>query len=473
MIELTAVEATRRLGSGDIAAEDYAAALLARCAACSDLNAFISIDPEAVLAAARARDVERRRGRPTGPLFGLPLAVKDNVNTAGLPTSLGTAALRGFRPRTNATIVDRLLAAGAIVLGKTNLHELAMGWTGNNPHFGPVRNPYDRTRLAGGSSSGTAAAVAARTAPAGIGTDTNGSLRIPAAHCGVATLRPTLGRYPTAGIMPLSPTLDTPGMMARSIADLALFDRVIVGTAEPEVTAPRSDLRGTRIGIIGSYYFEGVPSDTADIITKALDRLRHAGAEIVEVEAPELDLLLGRLTLRLLYFEAAQAIPQYLEAYGAGRSLSEIAAKAGPDIAAIIGGRLLPQGVKRITVAEYEAAVASRAALRALFAALFATNRLDALAYPAVRVPAQPVSGRLVSPAPDPESRDGRIAAREAFARNVAPSAAAGLPSLVLPAGLTSSGLPVGIEFAAAEWQDARLLDRGSVMQTALGIPPP
>ena len=194
---LGAVEAVAHMSQGSVTSERYARALLARCQTARGLNAFITLEPDRVLEDARARDRERLAGVKSGPLFGLPIPVKDSVNTRDYPTTAGTPALRHFRPKEDAPLVAALRAAGALVLGKTNLHELSYGWTSNNLAFGAVHNPYDASRIPGGSSGGTAAAIAARLAPLGVAEDTEGSIRVPAAFCGIAGFRPTTGRYST------------------------------------------------------------------------------------------------------------------------------------------------------------------------------------------------------------------------------------------------------------------------------------
>jgi mandelamide amidase len=207
--ELGARGAADAVRNGEQTAEALAEALLARCAA-SPLNAFISLEADRLRAPARAADQRRQRGERLGPLHGVPLALKDNIDTADFPTTGGTPALAAHRPKRNAPIVQHLLDAGAIVLGKTNLQELAYGPTNNNAAFGPARNPYDPTRIPGGSSGGSAAAVAARLAPAALGTDTGGSIRVPAALCGITSMRPTTLRWSQAGIVPLSHPVTPP-----------------------------------------------------------------------------------------------------------------------------------------------------------------------------------------------------------------------------------------------------------------------
>ncbi len=255
MIQFSAVDAVAALQRGDFTAEEYASALLAQCQRGDRLNAFITLVPDRVLEAARAADQKRRSGAKLGPLHGLPIPIKDSINAKDYPTTAGTPALRNFHPKEDAPIVGRLRDAGAIVLGKTNLHELSFGWTSNNHAFGPVHNPYDATRIPGGSSGGTGAAIAARMAPLGVAEDTEGSIRVPAAMCGIAGFRPTTRRYPTVGTAPISPLFDQVGPHARSVADLALFDAVAAGDAsrsERAATQRSEARRGSRLLVHGS-----------------------------------------------------------------------------------------------------------------------------------------------------------------------------------------------------------------------------
>src|SRR5215467_9017187 len=208
LLNLTAQQAIEAMKHGDLSAERYAAALLAQSERAKSLNAFITLKREKVLEAARAADLRRRSGTKLGPLHGLPIPIKDSVNTKDYPTTGGTNALRHFTPKEDAPLIRKLTASGAMVMGKTNLHELSFGWTSNNLAFGAVRNPYDQTRIPGGSSGGTAAAVAAHIAPLGVAEDTEGSIRVPAAMCGIAGFRPTTGRYVSTGVVPISPLFD-------------------------------------------------------------------------------------------------------------------------------------------------------------------------------------------------------------------------------------------------------------------------
>ncbi len=245
LLELTATNAVSLLRSGDLSAEKYAQALLDQCRKLRTLNAFIWQNEDQVLAAARAADTQRTTTR-RGQLHGLPILIKDNIETASAPTTAGTPALRDHRPGSDAPVAAKLFSAGAILLGKTNMHELAVGITSNNAAFGAVHNPYDPALIPGGSSGGNGAAIAARMCAAGLGTDTGGSVRIPAALCGIVGLRPTVGRYAGKGIVPMSHTMDTAGPMARSVEDLALLDSVITGSDAVVQPVP---LRGVRLGV--------------------------------------------------------------------------------------------------------------------------------------------------------------------------------------------------------------------------------
>src|SRR5580692_7819161 len=247
---LTATQAASDICAGKYTSVALVTAALTRAKARPELNAFIMLDEAGALEAARACDAAHARGEPCKPLGGVPIAIKDNIEVAGLPATAGTPALKGYIPAEDAPVVAKLRAAGAIIIGKTNMHELAFGVSGyttafkTGAEFG-VRNAYDTAKIAGGSSSGNGAAVGARIVPAAIGTDTGGSVRIPCALNGCASLRPTVGRYPQEGIAPISHTRDTAGPMATTMADVALLDRIIAGGGAIE----GADLKGARIGV--------------------------------------------------------------------------------------------------------------------------------------------------------------------------------------------------------------------------------
>jgi len=471
LTELSAVEAVAAIGNGELRAEDYARALVERCEKLKQLNAFISLDRDAVLEAARAVDQSRARAAPLGALSGLPIPIKDSICTAALPTTSGTRALRGFRPGADAEIWKRLSNAQAVLLGKNNLHEMSMGWTSANQAFGPVRNPYDPARIPGGSSGGTAAAIAARMAPVGIGEDTNGSIRVPAAMCGIAGLRPTHGRYPGRGIVPLAPTLDTVGPMARAVSDLCLIDAVVTGG--PMVTAP-TELRGIRFGVSRRHYFSDLDPGVELVMEQVLARLRGAGATIVEAEIPGLAELVSKITVPIIYYEARRSLSRFLAEQAAPVDFTQLVEALSPDIRKPINEWALADSPKAITDQAYQEAIQQfRPALQATWRNYFREHRVAAVVAPVVRMPAPLIPDPPASPGFNVEINGIIVPARTAFARNIAPSSSAGLPSIVLPGGMTN-GLPVGVEFDGPEGSDRELLALALAIERVLDpIPAP
>lgn len=457
---LTLTQAAQLLRAGDLTAERYVTVLLQRCGEHAGLNAFIAIDPAATLAAAAAADAARREGATRGPLHGVPIAIKDNINTRELPTSGGTAALRGHRATCDAAVIARLRAAGAVILGKTNLHELAMGWTGNNAVFGATGNPHAPGHIAGGSSGGSAAAVAARLAPAAIGTDTNGSIRIPSSFCGVVGLRPSLGRYPLDGVMPLSPVLDTVGPLARTVEDIALLDAVMRGAPVPAGHIAAPSLRGARIGVVRDVHLAGLSADVASVFEIGRDRLARHGAVLVDIDMPELAALIDGAAPALIRHDATRMLPAYLAAHAPGVSMAALVVAAGRDL------RL---GDLAADDDAYAHALACCARVRAVRGAAFVRHGLAALLHPVVPMAAPPADPRFVSPAPDVVIDGRQVTAREAFGRPVAPASLAGAPVLVLPAGSTPAGLPVGVALEGKAGGDDALLRLAVAVEAALG----
>jgi indoleacetamide hydrolase len=462
LTELSAVEAIGRMSRGELSAERYAEALLARCHAAAALNAFITLEPDRVLEDARARDRERRAGAKLGPLFGLAVPVKDSVNTRDYPTTGGTPALRNFRPKEDAPVVAALRSAGAIVLGKTNLHELSFGWTSNNLAFGAVHNPYDALRIPGGSSGGTAAAIAARLAPLGIAEDTEGSIRVPAAFCGIQGFRPTTGRYSTQGCVPISALFDQVGPHARTVADLALFDAVLTHDARPLAAAP---LRGVRLGIVRDYWFTGLDPQVERISDLALAQLKDAGAELIETPLPGLARLIDLTTNQVQNHDVRFALARYLKEFGAGVTLEQLIERASPDIQAVFRSDVLPGGVNFVSESAYAAARDRYLPeLHRLYQEYFSRTRVAAMVFPATRVPPP-----LIGEESTLQIRGQAVPFEDAVARNIAPGSTAGLPGLVMPVGLTTGGLPVALEFDAPAGTDRALLALGASLEHALG----
>jgi indoleacetamide hydrolase len=462
--DLSAVEAVALMHRGELKAEDYASALLARCEAGRHLNAFISISPDRVKEAARAADRLRGAGGRLGPLHGLPIPIKDSVNTRDYPTTSGTASLRHFRPKEDAPSVRALRDAGGLVLGKTNLQEMSLGYTCNNMAFGAVRNPYDPTRIPGGSSGGTAVAVAARMAPLGVAEDTCGSIRVPAALCGIAGLRPTTHRYPSAGVMPLTPLFDAVGPLAREVADLSLFDSVMIGDFTP-LAAVRPD--AVRLAVSPTQYFAGLHPEVARVANEAMERLAEAGVAFVEAEVEDLTAHVDAANYPIICHDTVRMIKGYLREFETGVTFEQLLAMVGENIRDSLEARA-PGGRLWVTDETYaQARDVHRPALQQAFEACFRNTGAAAIVYPTTLVPATPIGQ-------DQEVEIGgrSLPLRTAMARNIAPASCAGLPGLVLCAGLTRDGLPVGIEFAGPAGRDRDLLALGRTLESIIGRPP-
>ena len=313
LTQLSVSDAATLIHARKLTSVELTQAYIARADANPGLNVYITLDRAGALAAARRADADLDTIRRLGPLHGVPLVVKDNTHVAGLPNTAATPALRGFVPKENAPTVQKLVDAGAVILGKTNMHELAFGISGYNEGFftGEVigtRNPYDRTRFAGGSSSGTGAAIGARLAPGGLGSDTAGSVRIPAALSGGAGLRPTIGRYSQDGVTPISHSRDTVGPMAQTVSDVALLDAVITGGRTP---AP-APLSGVRLGVYRGYFLKDLDADTRTVTEGAIEKLRRVGVAIVDVDMPDLQKANDAVSFPVALYEAYDDLKAYL-----------------------------------------------------------------------------------------------------------------------------------------------------------------
>jgi mandelamide amidase len=465
LCQLSASEVVALMAAGEVSAEAYAAALLERCANGAHLNAFISIDAARVLAQARAADAHRAAGSPLGLLHGLPVPVKDSINTADYPTTGGTNALRDFQPKTDAAADALLRRAGAIVLGKTNLHELSFGWTSSNAAFGAVRNPHDPQRIPGGSSGGTAAAVAAGMAPLGVAEDTAGSIRVPAALCGLFGFRPTTGRYPNAGVVPMTSVFDQVGPHARCMADIALFDAVM--TCDERPISPTA-LTGLRIGIDREFFCSGLDDEVADALADTIARLEAAGAVLVDVQLPGLQALVDAASVPIIFNDFLPSLAAYLHAHDAPVSLESVQAQvASPDVMAALN-TCTPIGAAGAEAGYLAARGEHRGALQRLFADCYADHDIAALLFAATMVTA-PLIG---------EDRTVRINGENvpfavAIGRNIMPGSTAGLPGLVMPCGLgRSSGLPMSIELDGPVGSDRALLAIGMAVAAVLPLMP-
>jgi mandelamide amidase len=467
--QLTLSQAAADLRAGKITSTSLTTEAIARAKANADLNAFVTLDEAGALKAAAAFDAT---GDKTKPLGGVPIVIKDNIEVAGLPCSAGTPALKDYVPRADAPVAAKLRAAGAVIIGKTSMHELAFGISGYNTAFKTgaefgVRNAYDRALIAGGSSSGTGAAIGARIVAGGLGTDTGGSVRVPAALNGCASLRPTAGRYPQAGIAPISHTRDTAGPMAATMADVALLDRVIAGG---EAIAP-ADLKQVRIGIVKSM-LTNLDADTEAAFHAAVAQMKAQGVTLVEIEMAELPEINGQVGFPVALYEAYDDMVAYLRHTGTGLGIDALAKEiASPDVKGIFDGLVIPRKLPGPdnTVLDaapiYDAAIkTARPALQALYSAIFADNKLDAIAFPTtprVAIPSNPDSSSLEN--------------FGLFIQNTDPGSNAGIPGIQIPIALgATSKLPVGLELDGPAGSDRRLLAIGMALDTVFGrLPPP
>ena len=467
LTELSAGEAAARIRAGTLRSEDLVRALVDMAERRRDLNAFITFDREHALVAARKADGLAARKSFAGPLHGVPIVVKDNIHVAGLPSSAGTPGLQGFVPARNAPVAEKLIRAGAIVLGKTNMHELAFGITSNNAAFGPARNAYDPSRIAGGSSGGTGNAIAARMAPAGLGSDTGGSVRIPAALNGISGLRPSLGRYSQEGITPIAHTRDTAGPMAREVADLVLLDTIITGARDK--VAPAT-LRGLRVGVPRAVFWKNLDAETERVATAALDRLRDAGAVLVEVDMPGLAELNGKVSFPVALYEANVDLTRYLKRYRIALDIKGLAERiASPDVKGLFASAIVPGAKDAIPEKVYRDALAARPVLQRLYAETFRTNGIAALVFPTTPLPAAPVGDDQTT-----KLNGADVPTFPTFIQNTDPGSNAGIPGLTVPIGRTATGLPVGLELDGPAGSDRRLLGIGLALEALFGrLPAP
>jgi amidase len=457
VVERTIFDLTNEMDAGRVTSHQLVEQYLARITAYDRdgprINAFITLNPHALDAAA-ALDAERRAGHVRGPLHGIPIVVKDNYATADMPTTGGSLALEGFETTRDAFMVKKLRDAGAIIMGKTNLHELAYGITTISSMGGQTRNPYDPNRNPGGSSGGTGAAVAANFAVAGMGTDTCGSIRIPSANNNLFGMRGTAGLASRDGIIPLSHTQDIGGPLARTVTDLALMLDATVGfdAADPTTNAskghiPRtylgvmgdSSLQDMRIGIVTSL-FGSAPEDAevGGVVRDAIDVMRHLGASVSEVAIPGYEELMQGTSV--INAEFKFDLMDYLAQFPGApvRSLDEILSR-GLYHNAVDGVLRRANAVESRDSEAYRAALAKREAARQAVVASMQAQGLTVLAYPTLRR----------KPAPIGEPQGGS---------NCQLSPTTGLPAIGIPAGFTRDGLPVGLELLGGAFSEPMLL---------------
>ncbi len=432
---------------------ELAEAILTRIEDHERLGAFITVTPERARADAREADERRARGASRGPLDGLPIAIKDNIDVAGIRCTGGSAWFRDRVPRRDAFVVRRLRAAGAVIVGKTNMYELAYGATGDNPHYGDCHNAWDLARVPGGSSGGSAAALGADLCFAALGTDTGGSVRQPAALNGVTALRPTYGSVSNRGVLAVSPSLDTVGSMARSARDAAALASAVSaydpkdpcavappGSPPPDPPAGPRPLSGLRVGVARGYFFEGVAPAVAANAHAAADTLARLGAELSELDTP--DAKRATDDTRLLIHAEALATHE--------RRFNRDAASLGDDVR-----RRLELG-RRVTGVQVAHALDRMRQWRVRMHSVL--ERVDLILTPTTVAVAPLLAGADM------------IATTARLTLLTYPWSLASLPAISLPSGLDEAGLPTGVQLAAAPWRDELLLRVGVAFQEVTGF---
>ena len=415
----------------------------------AQLNAFITVTGEEALKAAQEAANAIAQGSYMGPLHGVPVALKDLFATAGVRTTAGSKIMADHVPAEDAEVTARLKAAGAIVLGKLNMHEFAFGATGVNPHYGPVRNPWDTDRISGGSSSGSGAAVAAGECPAALGTDTGGSVRIPASLCGVVGLKPTYGRVSRRGVVPLSWSLDHVGPLTRTVEDAAIVLGAIAGrdplddsSCDEPVPNYRLRLRrgrrlgGLRVGVPREHFFEGVDADVLEAVRAALGVLGELRAEVEEVSLPHIAEAVAAVNTIML--------PEALAYHQ--RWLAERSQDYGDDVR-----RRLEMGTTFLAVHYVQAQRLRELMVREWRQVL---ERVDLLATP-------------TTPMPAPLIETSELQTTLTLVRFTNPFNLVGLPAISVPCGFTRQGLPTGLHLAGRWFQEETVLRAACAYQRA------
>ena len=450
LAEVASAIAARRLSSREVTR-----ALLHRIAQWQPrLNAFMAIESEAALKAADQADAALARGESRGPLHGVPLAHKDMYYDAGKVVTCGSAIRRDFVATSTSTALQRLKDAGAIRLGSLQMAEFAYGPTGHNAHYGPVHNPFAPDHITGGSSSGSGAAVAARLTFAALGSDTGGSIRMPAHFCGVTGLKTTYGRVSRAGAMPLSHSLDTVGPLAQTVEDCALLLWLMAGP-DPEdptashapaadyVAATKDSIKGLKIGVPTAFYVDDLDREVAQILEETIATLKHEGAEIIHVDLPDQRQLSAACQL-LLAVEASAFHKRWL---------IERPQDYGPQVLMRLQNGLAIPGVTYLETMRWRGP--------ALAAHVAATSQVDALIAPVAPMPAPTIAESDVG------ASSGAEAVIQRLTRFTRPINYLGLPSLAIPSGFTKAGLPVGMQLIGRSFDEATILTIGAAFQRA------
>jgi aspartyl-tRNA(Asn)/glutamyl-tRNA(Gln) amidotransferase subunit A len=443
--ELARLLADRELSSVELT-QRYLARIEERNA---ELCAFITVDEGYALEQAEAADRLLAGAADRHPLTGIPVALKDTVPTAGLRTTGGSRVLADWVPDADPPMVARLRSFGAVVIGKANLHEFAYGGTSENEHYGQVRNPWDPDRVAGGSSGGSAAAVAAGLCAAAVGTDAAGSVRIPACQCGTVGFKPTYGHVNTRGLIPLGWSVDHVGAITRTVADAELLQNALSATLSTAATSAGgpADVAGLTVGVPRTYCFEGVDSEVADLSQQALDVLASLGVTVRDLELPELELAPDAVYVIL----AAEASAYHSQWW------PERAADYGEDL------RTKLEAASCLSARDY--LQAQRARTQIVAALSGALREVDAIVSPTAPLPPQRVGQQEISFAGQtrPATTGG------VFIRLTAPYNLSGGPAISVPSGLTSERLPAGLQVASAPGRDELVLRLAAAYEHARG----
>jgi aspartyl-tRNA(Asn)/glutamyl-tRNA(Gln) amidotransferase subunit A len=474
---ITATEVAAAVRSGEVSAVEVTQAHLNRIAAVDDkVRAFLHVAGDAALAQAAEVDRKRGAGEPLGPLAGVPVAVKDLFATVGMPTTCGSRILDGWQPPYESTITQRLRGAGAILIGKTNMDEFAMGSSTENSAFGPSHNPWDLSLVPGGSSGGSAAAVAAYEAPLALGTDTGGSIRQPAAVCGIVGTKPTYGGSSRYGVVAFASSLDTPGPFGRTVLDTALLHEVMSGhdpmdstsidaPVPPVVAAARqADVAGMRVGVVTDLSGEGYQPGVLSRFTEAVELLEALGAKVTEVSCPHF-----KYALPAYYLIAPSECSSNLARFdgmryglrvGSGSAEEVMAATRAAGFGAEVKRRIM-LGTYALSSGYYDAYYGKAQQVRTLIIQDFETafGQVDVLVSPVTPTTAFPIGERADDP----------MAMYLADLCTI-PSDLAGNAAISVPCGLApENGLPVGLQVMAPPLADDRMYRVAAAAETAFG----
>jgi aspartyl-tRNA(Asn)/glutamyl-tRNA(Gln) amidotransferase subunit A len=464
------------LAARSLSATEVCRAALQRIESLSDLNAFLAVTPELALRRAEAIDRLAARGEELPPLAGTIIAVKDNILTQGVRTTAGSRMLFNYIPPYSATAVERLESAGAVIVGKTNCDEFAMGSSNENSAYGPVKNPWDRSRVPGGSSGGSAVAVAAGMSMAALGSDTGGSIRQPASFCGVVGLKPTYGRVSRYGLIAFGSSLDQIGPIARSVEDAAWILKIIAGHDPNDSTSStrevadyaaslREGVRGLRVGIPREYYGEGLDADVRIAIQAAMKKFEELGAEILEVSLPHTEYAIPTYYL-IATAEASSNLARYdgvrygFRAEGASNLRQMYSRTRDQGFGAEVKRRIM-LGTYALSAGYYDQYYGKAQKVRALIERDFreAFARCDVIA-----TPTSPTAAfRLGEKTDDPL----KMYLSDIYTITVN---LAGVPGVSLPCGLSREGLPIGLQLIGRRFDEATLLRAAHSLEQAIGF---